>query len=83
MLRISEFQSKDVVNIADGKRLGQITDFDIDLETGRISRVLVPVNGRGMRFFGKDEGMTIPWSNIVKIGSDVILVRVSSDQIEE
>ncbi|HJV31547.1 MAG TPA: YlmC/YmxH family sporulation protein, partial [Bacillales bacterium] len=29
--------------------------------------------------FGKEEGVVIPWKNILKIGQDVILVRYSSD----
>ena len=31
-----------------------------------------------MGFFGKEEEMIVPWRNIVKIGEDVILVRLSS-----
>ena len=31
MLKISEFQLKDVVNVADGKKLGNVGDIDIDL----------------------------------------------------
>jgi sporulation protein YlmC with PRC-barrel domain len=32
-------------------------------------------------FFGRDEEIIIPWRNIVKIGEDVILVRMNR-QIE-
>ncbi len=36
MVRISEFQLKDVVNISDGRKLGNISDIEINLNTGRI-----------------------------------------------
>jgi len=73
-LKISEFQLKDVVNVADGKKLGNVGDIDIDLTTGKIQAVIIG-GSRVLGFFGKDDEIVIPWKNIVKIGSDVILVR--------
>ena len=41
MVRISEFQIKDVVNVADGKKLGNISDIDINLqELEKLKRLL-------------------------------------------
>lgn len=75
MLKISEFQIKDVVNVSDGKRLGNIGDIEINLTTGKIEAVVISGSGRVLGFFGKDEDVVIPWKNIIKIGQDVILVR--------
>lgn len=75
-MKITEFQVKDVVNVSDGKRLGNISDFDINLHNGRIERIVLSGNGKGLRFLGKDKELIIPWSNIVKIGKDVVLVRL-------
>jgi YlmC/YmxH family sporulation protein len=75
MVKISEFQIKDVVNVSDGKRLGNIGDFYIKLTTGKIEAVVISGSGRVLGFFGKDEDVVIPWKNIIKIGQDVILVR--------
>jgi YlmC/YmxH family sporulation protein len=75
MVKISDFQIKDVVNVFDGKRLGNIGDIDINLNTGKIDAVVVGGSGKVLGFFGKDEGIVIPWKNIIKIGHDVILVR--------
>jgi YlmC/YmxH family sporulation protein len=41
MMRISEFQIKDVVNVSDGKKLGNISDIDIDMNTGKIQAVII------------------------------------------
>lgn len=78
MIKISDFQLKDVVNVSDGKRLGNIGDIDINLNSGKIEAVIVGGSGRMLGFFGKDEDIVIPWKNIIKIGEDVILVRYKS-----
>jgi YlmC/YmxH family sporulation protein len=75
MVKISEFQIKDVVNVSDGKKLGNIGDIEINLTTGKIEAVIVSGNGKVLGFFGREEDIIIPWKNIIKIGQDVILVR--------
>ena len=81
MVKISEFQIKDVVNVSDGKKLGNIGDIEINLSTGKIEAVIVTGNGKVLGFFGREEDIVIPWKNIIKIGQDVILVRYKA--IEE
>jgi YlmC/YmxH family sporulation protein len=75
MIKISEFQIKDVVNVSDGKKLGNIGDIDINLTTGQIETIVISRSGRVLGFFGKEEDIVLPWRNILKIGEDVILVR--------
>jgi YlmC/YmxH family sporulation protein len=79
MIHISDLQIKDVVNVHDGKKLGSIEDVDIDLKTGKIQAIMITSQGKVLGFFGKGEEIIIPWRNIVKIGKDVILVRVSKN----
>jgi YlmC/YmxH family sporulation protein len=80
MVKISDFQIKDVVNVADGKRLGNIGDIEINLTTGKIEAVVITGSGRVLGFFGRDEDVVIPWKNILKIGQDVILVRYKGSE---
>ncbi|CEG26743.1 YlmC/YmxH family sporulation protein [Bacillus sp. B-jedd] len=82
MVRISDFQMKDVINVADGKKLGNVTDIDINLNTGKIQAVVIGGMGKVLGLFGKEEDTVIPWSNILKIGQDVILVRVAGIPIQ-
>lgn len=77
MIKVSELQSKDVVNISDGKRLGMIGDLDIDLENGMIRAIVVPGAGRFFGLFGSSQEYVIPWNQIVKIGTDVVLVELN------
>ncbi len=75
-MKISEFQTKDVINIVDGKKLGQISDLDLDLRQGRIESIVVPTESRFFGIFGAGTDVVIPWRNIVKIGLDVVLVKL-------
>lgn len=78
IMKISDFQTKDVINIVDGKRLGQITDMEIDLRQGRIESIVVPHFTKFFGMFGNGTELVIPWRNIVKIGADVVLVRMEN-----
>jgi YlmC/YmxH family sporulation protein len=82
MVKISEFQIKDVVNVSDGKRLGNIGDIEINLSTGKIEAVVISGSGRVLGFFGKENEVVIPWKNIIKIGQDVILVRYKGNEAQ-
>ncbi|CAM4508663.1 YlmC/YmxH family sporulation protein [Paenibacillus endophyticus] len=76
-MKISDFQTKDVINIVDGKKLGQISDLELDLRQGRIDSIVVPQFTKFLGMFGGGgTEVVIPWRNIVKIGADVVLVRM-------
>ena len=73
-MMLSDLQSKDVVNLLDGKKLGSIIDVMVDKEGG-----IVEINIQKKRFlFFSSANNVIKWSQIDKIGKDVILVSVKS-----
>ena len=74
LARIYDFRNKEVINISDGRRLGFIEDVDLDIESGNISSVIIPVRGKILGVFGKDTEYIIPWESIKKIGHDIVLV---------
>lgn len=76
MVKISELRTREIVNVADGRRLGIIKDIDIDLENGRINALILPGTGRILGLWGKEDDFVVPWDKIVKIGMDVILVEI-------
>ncbi|HVB11038.1 MAG TPA: YlmC/YmxH family sporulation protein [Bacillota bacterium] len=78
MMKISELRVRDVINIADGRRLGLLCDVEMDLERGRITALIVPGPARFFGLFGRERDYVIAWDDIVKIGEDVILVDVPS-----
>jgi len=72
--RIADLRQKEVINVTDGRRLGFVSDVEIDLESGRIDAIVIPGEGRLFGFIGKDNEFIIPWEKIKKIGEDIILV---------
>ncbi|MFW5787110.1 MAG: YlmC/YmxH family sporulation protein [Bacillota bacterium] len=76
-MKKSELVLKDVIDIERGKRLGYINDVDLDIKQGKIKAVIVPHSSNFiLKFFSQKENFIIDWNDIVKIGEDVILVRV-------
>lgn len=81
MMKISEMQAKDIVNLENGKRLGYITDIDINLETGEIKALIITSSNKMISLFNKEVEIVIPWRNIYKIGDDVILVYIRENNV--
>lgn len=74
MSRGIDFKQKEVINIQDGKILGFITDVDAELNNGEIKNIVVAGTGGLFKSLSGKNNITIPWSSIVLIGEDVILV---------
>ncbi|SDH91349.1 MULTISPECIES: YlmC/YmxH family sporulation protein [Alteribacillus] len=81
-MRISELQAKDIVNMHTGKRLGHAGDVDINVETGQVDAIIVGGSAKMMTLFNRDNEFVVPWTQIVKIGSDVILVNLYEGEAE-
>lgn len=76
MIKISDLRQKEVINIIDGKRLGFISDLDIDLEKGVVKALIIPGQSRILSLFTRSGEHVIPWEKVNKIGTDVILVEM-------
>jgi YlmC/YmxH family sporulation protein len=76
MIKTSDLAEKEVITYKDGRNLGPISDIEVDLEEGRVEAIIVPVPGKFLSFFSRDNDYVIPWKNIVNIGVDVILVEL-------
>ena len=74
----TELRSKEVVNVNTGARMGKIIDMIIDSNGKNVLGVVVP----GVRkIFRASEDIFIPWRNITKIGTDVILVSIDINSL--
>ena len=76
MVKLSEMREKEVINIRDGAKIGFIYDFEIDLENGRVMAIVVPGPGKVLGIFGKNNDYLIDWHDIVRIGTDAILINI-------
>ena len=74
-----DFKHKEVININDGKRLGYVQDVCADLETGKITSIIVPgVTNKLMSLFSSNNDIIIEWEQIHCIGDDLILVEIDN-----
>lgn len=74
-MRLSDLQHKDVVNIVDGKKIGNIIDVAIEMD-GKMDVLVVEKSKFLLSMFTSRDEVEIKWSQIEKIGEDVILVRI-------
>ena len=73
-MNLSDLQTKEVVDIASGKRIGTIIDIIIS-SSGMISKIVLEESRGGRRFLSssKDE-IYLDWKQLIKIGDDIILI---------
>lgn len=72
--RLVELKNKEVINSCDGSRLGFVDDLEVDTQTAKVVTLIVYGRPRWFGLFGRTCDCIIPWSNIVLIGEDTILV---------
>lgn len=71
-MRLSELQTKEIINMTTGKRLGLIIDVIVD-QSGSIKSLILEEK-KGRRMMGREE-YELDWKQITKIGDDIILVQ--------
>lgn len=72
---LTDLRDKEVINTCNGRRLGYVTDVEIDLCAGKLTAILVPGECAGL--FSRAEDLRIPWEKIERIGKDTILVALT------
>lgn len=72
-MRLSDLQSKNIVNVLDGKNVGSIIDVNVN-EMGAIESLVIE-NNKKFLSFSREEETVVFWKDITKIGEDVILVN--------
>lgn len=76
-MRLSDLQHKDVVNINDGTKIGNIIDIRLD-EKGNMDGLIVEKSKFIISMFTSSNEVEIKWTQISKIGEDVILVSINN-----
>jgi YlmC/YmxH family sporulation protein len=78
-IRITQLHCKEVICISDGRRLGYITDVEIDISCGKVLAIVVPGPCRILGVCGRADDYVIAWDKICKIGPDIVLVDIKPD----
>lgn len=73
---LSDLQKKNIININDGKNLGKIVDIYFN-EDGYIIEFVIQRRKKIIKFLNNLNKRIIKTSEIITIGTDVILVKVS------
>lgn len=79
-MRICELREKEVVNVCDGERLGNICDVDFEERTGRICSLIIPGPCKVFGIIGRDSEYIIPYECVKRICADVVLVEVEASK---
>lgn len=77
-MRLSELQTKKIINITSGKNIGSIIDINIQ-ENGNVES-LVLESSKGIFSLNKEIDRQVLWKDITKIGEDVILVQIVQNE---
>ena len=76
----SELRYKEVIDVHSGLRLGYVCDAEFDDAEGRLCSLVTPGRARWFGLFGREDDYVLPWSSIVRIGSDIILIEAEKLQ---
>ena len=72
LFSLNNLRAMEVIDVSEGKKLGLIADVKIDCDDNRILSIIIP--GEKTSFFSKSEDIEIEWSDVYKVGVDVILI---------
>ncbi len=73
-MRFSELHCREVINLCDGARMGEVSDLLFDPVCGQITALVVPAQSGIAGLFSKND-CVIPWGCIETLGEDYSLVR--------
>lgn len=76
MGRVSSFQKKEVINLSDGRRLGYVSDADVNFDDGRLEAIVVSGTAKLFGGMSKEQELVIPFNKIKRIGEDIIIVDI-------
>ncbi|NLW07393.1 MAG: YlmC/YmxH family sporulation protein [Clostridia bacterium] len=77
-MRFTELMGKEIINLHDGTRLGNIAEADLmlDMNAGTITAIILPYRSNKFSIFGGRQELVIPWSAVHKIGNEVVIINL-------
>lgn len=76
--RIYDMRHKEVINLKDGTRLGNVCDVEIDTVNAKVAAIVIYGRLRCFGLFGREDDIIIKWQDIHVIGDDTILVSYNN-----
>lgn len=78
IINLTQLRQMEVIDIAEGKRLGFIGDIVFDEDFTKIDSLVIPSQNGFFSIFKRKDDVLIKWSQIKVIGIDIIIVDLSS-----
>lgn len=81
---LSDLAGKEIINLYDGAKLGQIGDADLAIASGGSIESIILTSRSGFGSFWGSSGekerdtLVIPWQAVKKVGSEVIIVDMEN-----
>lgn len=79
-MRIAEVRTKEVINMSNCRKLGRITDLEVNLCTGCIEAIIVSEEIGFCNFFSNENCYLIPFECIKKVGDDLVFVDICEEK---
>ena len=79
-IKFTQLQCKEVICIANGQRLGFVSDVRVEIPEGNVCAIVVPGPCRFGGLGARHDDYVIPWNCIKKIGPDIVLVDTKPDE---
>lgn len=79
--RGEELKDKQVVCVKSGAIIGNVSDLELDSETGKLTSIIIYGKVQFFGLFGKENDIVIPWDKIKVIGKETVLVDVDNIKI--
>ena len=75
---LTEIKKLQVINLCDGRNLGNVCDVEMSLYQGNITALILPKPFELKSLFQPEGEKTfrVPWDRIERIGADTILARI-------
>jgi len=73
--KVDELKDKQIVNVKNGAVIGNVSDIEINTDSGNITSLIIYGKNHFLGLFGRDNDIVIPWEEIEVIGAETILVK--------
>lgn len=74
-MRLTDLQSKDIIDIATGSFVGRIVDIVLD-DKGVLDSLVVEKRRFFFSLFSSKNEIIVKWNQIQKVGEDVIIINI-------
>ena len=79
MIRVSDIMEKEIINVKNGKRMGFITDIDMDINEGKVISFSISGDSDEVFFLEDTKKRQYFGMILLKIGCDTIIVNIGSE----